>query len=303
MSECCGHGQCSGQYDRYTQHCNCNAGWSGARCNTGTGPPPPPPSCPSHSSPNSAGTGCACDDGYQVNSAGNGCEPVAAPPPPAPPPAALPVVDYCVDPGNAINNPNAEIYECRHECDILRDQSWEAAEAAGCNNDHEDEVCVSEGVQAPGEADQWGEVCCESCEDLDGDGAPDYESCCSGMRADGELGCEQLYCTFRCNGLYCDLHEDQTACHEANGVWALFGTCEEMIAIQPQMAMQVPGEASPFWLGLYGSTCCTGYEVPGAGSCDSSQDLYVSSMVLCVYGLGLNAAISDAVPCALMPTE
>jgi hypothetical protein len=205
------------------------------------------------------------------------------PPPPAPPPP--PAVDYCVDPGNAVNNPNAEIYECKHECDILRVQDWQAAETAGCNNDHEDVVCVSLGVQAPGEADQWGNVCCEWCEDWDGDGAPDYESCCSGERSDGELGCEQLDCRFQCNGLYCEDHEDETACEDANGVWALSRTCEEMIAAQPTIAMDMPETASTFWLGLFGSTCCTGYEAPGEGSCDSSQDLYVSSMVSRAYGL------------------
>ena len=53
QSQCCGHGQCSGQYDRYTQHCDCDAGWSGARCNIGTVPAPPPPPPPPAPAPSS----------------------------------------------------------------------------------------------------------------------------------------------------------------------------------------------------------------------------------------------------------
>lgn len=57
MSSCCGHGQCSGQYDRYNQHCTCNSGWTGARCDTATAarPPPPPPARPPPPPPASGG--------------------------------------------------------------------------------------------------------------------------------------------------------------------------------------------------------------------------------------------------------
>jgi hypothetical protein len=173
-------------------------------------------------------------------------------------------VDFCVDPGNAVNNPNAEAYRCRHECEVLDSQ---AAEATGCNNNHEDAVCE------------------EYCEN--------------------EV-CEE-YCYFECNGVVCDAHESETACEDANAVWDSLGTCEEVITVQPQMAVDLvewPTEmVASYWLALYGSSCCTGYEIPGVGSCDSGQDLYVSSMALCTYGLGVDAAVSDAVPCAPMPTE
>ena len=202
-----------------------------------------------------------------------GFEACRTPPPPA---------DFCVDPGSAANNPDGALYMCNHQCDVLRNQGdWEAADAAGCN-DHEDEVCVSMGVQAPGEADQWGNVCCAWCGDDDGDGTPDYENCCIGMRADGEMGCEFNDCRFYCDGLECRDHGDQTACEAGNGVWEVDQDCENMIAMQSMWMSRMPSVAAPMWLGQYGDTCCTGYEAPGPGSCDGqgNLDAFVSSMGL-----------------------
>lgn len=36
--------RCSGQYDRYTSHCTCDSGWTGAKCDTKASPSPSPPS-------------------------------------------------------------------------------------------------------------------------------------------------------------------------------------------------------------------------------------------------------------------
>ena len=77
QSRCCNHGVCSGIYDRYNSHCTCNVGWKGKRCDQSLSPAPSPPApsrrgnCPSHAHKTSRG--CACDSGYKVNSARNGC--------------------------------------------------------------------------------------------------------------------------------------------------------------------------------------------------------------------------------------
>lgn len=69
MSSCCGHGRCSGQYDRYNSHCTCNSGWTGSRCGTATAPPPAPPPSPPPASGGSNSCRYAydneCDDGSQ----------------------------------------------------------------------------------------------------------------------------------------------------------------------------------------------------------------------------------------------
>ena len=66
MSSCCAHGRCSGQYDRYNSHCTCDAGYTGARCETAPARPPPPPPPPagggSSNSCRYANDG-ECDDG------------------------------------------------------------------------------------------------------------------------------------------------------------------------------------------------------------------------------------------------
>ena len=195
----------------------------------------------------------------------------------------LPQVDFCADPGNAQSNPNGTIYECRHAC-----ANWDAPEtelaAAGCFNDeHEDHICVTEGVYAPGEMQPWGDACCSWCEDWDGDGDPDYQGCCEGMRADGQMGCEDRRCEWMCNGVSCFEHgESQAMCQENGGRWAVDSSCEEKIAMQGvrQMYFAERGIAADFaaaiWLGDYGETCCTGYDVPGQGSCDFDIEIYVS---------------------------
>jgi len=199
----------------------------------------------------------------------------------------LPQVDFCVDPGNAVNNPDAAIYDCGHPCETLE---WEEANAAGCNGDnsgnrHEDQICVTEGVYAPGEMQPWGEACCEWCGDNDGDGSPDYQGCCEGMRADGEMGCEDSRCEWMCNGINCFEHgEDQATCEANAGVWeARSRSCAEYIESQGMMVMQFAETGFPesfgssVWLGMYGDVCCTGYELASMeGSCDNDIDVYVS---------------------------
>ena len=146
-------------------------------------------------------------------------------------------VDFCADPGNATSNPDAAMYECRHACENW-DAPWEELEAAGCFNDqHEDQLCVTEGVYAPGEMQPWGEPCCSSCEDWDGDGSPDYEGCCEGMRSDGEMGCEDRRCAWMCNGMDCFGHEDQSTCEDNSGIWTAVHSCDEAIAEQGLIAM------------------------------------------------------------------
>jgi hypothetical protein len=196
-------------------------------------------------------------------------------------------VDFCVDPGNAANNPDAALYQCRHPCET---GEWEDQNAAGCHGDtssgnrHEDELCVTEGVYAPGEMQPWGDTCCSFCEDNDGDGSPDYQGCCEGMRADGEMGCEDMRCEWMCNGMSCSEHgQDQTTCEAVDGVWEMAASCADAISQQAMMAMQYAGSGFPesfgstMWLGEFGVDCCTGYEPPSAeGSCDNDLDVYVS---------------------------
>ena len=63
----------------------------------------------------------------------------------------LPQPDFCADPGNAQSNPDGMLYECRHACEN-KDAPMDVLEAAGCfNAEHEDQICVTEGVYAPGE--------------------------------------------------------------------------------------------------------------------------------------------------------
>ena len=195
----------------------------------------------------------------------------------------MPAADFCVDPGNAENNPDSAIFVCMHECEVYHRQGdEEAVAAAGCDDGHEDEVCVANGVYAPGEDTPWGEPCCAWCPDNDGDGVPDYEGCCEGERADGEMGCEDRRCDFMCGGVRCDSHKEQSVCEVSGGTWAAL-SCADEIADQPIMAMKMQSEGYPAsltsaaWLGALGGTCCTGYEVPGSGSCDGELDLYVSS--------------------------
>ena len=201
----------------------------------------------------------------------------------------FPQVDFCADPGNAQSNPNATIYECRHACENW-DAPMEELEAAGCFNDeHADQICVTEGVYAPGEMQPWGDPCCSWCEDWDGDGEPDYQGCCEGMRADGEMGCEDRRCEWMCNGVSCFEHgEDQATCDDNGGRWAADHSCEEQIAMQGMHQIRFEAEgmgadfAASIWLGENGDMCCTGYEPAGPGSCDDDIDSYVSISIACV---------------------
>jgi hypothetical protein len=201
---------------------------------------------------------------------------------PPPPP------DFCVDPGNAMNNPDGAIYECRHPC-ISDSLSSEDQNAAGCHGDnsgnrHADQICVLEGVYEPGEMQPWGAACCEWCGDDDGDGSPDYQGCCEGMRADGEMGCEDMRCEWTCNGINCEAHgEDQPTCEANSGVWEISQSCADSISMQGMIAMQFADMgfpenfASTIWLGDFGDVCCTGYEPASMeGSCDNDIDVYVS---------------------------
>jgi hypothetical protein len=203
----------------------------------------------------------------------------------------FPQVDWCVDPGNAVNNPDGATYRCRHGCET---GSWEEQNAAGCHGDnsgnqHEDQVCVTVGVYAPGEMQPWGQACCEWCGDNDGDGNPDYQGCCDGMRADGEMGCENTHCEFLCEGVSCFEHgEDQTTCESNGGVWDLQESCAEAISHQGMMAQRDADEGFPddfgptIWLADFGETCCTGYEPNYDGACDNYVDLYVSAACSCL---------------------
>ena len=154
-------------------------------------------------------------------------------------------------------------------------------------------------------------MCCSWCPDDDGDGSPDYEYCCSGERSDGELGCEDTHCDFHCNGLDCGEHEDQPTCEANGGTWAADEECVEYIAMQPMMAMDLQSDGfsedfvAAWWLGSFGGACCTGYEAPGAGSCDSEQDLYVSTLRFVVCRQAFCWCVccfeSDAVLCVAVP--
>ena len=201
----------------------------------------------------------------------------------------FPQVDFCAVPGNALSNPDAVLYECRHACENW-DAPMEEREAAGCLVDqHEDQVCVTEGVYAPGEMQPWGDTCCSHCPDYDGDGNPDYQGCCEGMRADGEMGCEDTRCQWMCNGVDCDEHgEDQATCEDNGGIWTVDSSCEEEIATQGMLQMMFEAEgmgadtAAIVWLAQNGDVCCTGYEPAGPGSCDDDIDIYVSISIACV---------------------
>ena len=204
----------------------------------------------------------------------------------------FPQVDFCVDPGNAQNNPDGAIYECRHSCET---GSWEEQNAAGCHGDnsgnrHEDEVCVIEGVYAPGEMQPWGDTCCSWCGDADDDGNPDYQDCCTGMRADGEMGCEDTRCEWLCNGVSCFDHgENQATCEDNGGTWTVDDSCADVIAFQGMVVQDLADEGFPadfaamFWMGRFAETCCTGYQPPNyEGSCDNDQELYVSVACSCL---------------------
>ena len=201
----------------------------------------------------------------------------------------VPQRDFCADPGNAQSNPDAVLSECRHACENW-DAPMDVLEAAGCfEPEHEDQICVTEGVYAPGEMQPWGEECCSWCDDRDYDGTPDYEGCCEGMRADGEMGCEDTRCTWMCNGVNCFEHgDDQATCEGNGGIWLVQSSCEEMIAMQGMLAMEFEGRgmgadvAASIWLGENGDLCCTGYEPAGSGSCDNDIDTYVSVSTACV---------------------
>jgi hypothetical protein len=191
----------------------------------------------------------------------------------------MPTADFCVDPGYAANNPDGALYECRHSCET---GDWESQNAAGCHGDnfgnmHEDHVCVTETVYAPGEMQPLGDTCCSWCGD--NQTSPDYyAACCSGMRADGEMGCEDTRCEWMCNGLNCFAHnEDQATCEDNGGMWEAVESCADAAAMQGMYAQEIGDMAPAFWLGRYGGTCCTGYEVPGEGSCaDADIAVYVS---------------------------
>eukprot|EP01043_Picozoa_sp_COSAG02_P027353 COSAG02_NODE_1610_length_11681_cov_11.455103_12_plen_277_part_00 len=204
----------------------------------------------------------------------------------------FPQVDFCVDPGNAQNNPDGAIYECRHSCET---GTWEEQNAAGCHGDnsgnqHQDQVCVTEGVYEPGEMQPWGETCCDWCGDQDGDGNPDYQGCCEGNRADGEMGCEDQQCVWMCNGVDCFDHgADQATCEGNGGTWTLDNSCATLIATQGLIVQELASQgfsadiATMFWLGEFAETCCTGYQPPNyEGSCDNDQDLYVSVACSCL---------------------
>ena len=204
----------------------------------------------------------------------------------------LPQVDFCVAPGNAQNNPNGAVFECRHGCQI---GTYEEQNAAGCHGDnfgnqHPDQVCVTEGVYAPGDMLPSGESCCEWCEDLNDDGNPDYEGCCEGMRADGEMGCEDRRCEWLCEGIRCHEHdENQTTCESNSGAWVVDRSCADEIGFQALMVQGITEDgfsetfASLYWLDRYGETCCTGYEPPNyEGSCDNDVVVYVSIPCSCL---------------------
>ena len=202
----------------------------------------------------------------------------------------LPQVDFCADPGSTTSNPDAAMYECRHACENS-DAPWEELEAAGCFNDqHEDQLCVTDSVYAPGEMQPWGDTCCDWCGDQDGDGNPDYQGCCENMRADGQMGCEDTRCEWLCEGVSCFEHgEDQTTCESNSGVWEVDRTCADEIATQGMMAQSFAEDGFPadfaatVWLGRMAETCCVGYEPPNyEGSCNNDVDIYVSVACSCL---------------------
>ena len=168
-------------------------------------------------------------------------------------------VDFCVDLAGGMNNNEAAYFECQHPCNT---GDSESQAEAGCHGDgmgnaHDDQVCVVEQVWAPGE-DMWGQPCCSWCGDNDGDGTPDYEGCCTGMRTDGEMGCEYSYCRFMCNGLDCSGHEDQATCEDNGGLWTVTNTCMGAIEEQRDYVVGRPegDAAAAFWLAEHGTTCC-----------------------------------------------
>ena len=202
----------------------------------------------------------------------------------------VPPVDFCVDPGGGMNNFAAATFECRHPCET---GDWDSQFAAGCHGDgmgnaHDDQFCVVEQVWAPGEpydSNAPGDTCCNWCGDFDGDGNPDYQGCCEGMRTDGEMGCEWLNCQFMCNGLECYLHEDQTACEGNGGTWTATHTCMDAIADQRGYVAELGDTsiAAAVWLGHHGASCCqmdadgTPYDPSVAGTCnDADVAVYVS---------------------------
>ena len=85
-----------------------------------------------------------------------------------------------------------------------------------------------------------------------------------------------------CNGVSCFEHgESQAMCQENGGRWVADDWCAEKIAMQGMEVVHMAEDgladlAGAVWLGEYGETCCTGYEVPGQGSCDDDIDVWVS---------------------------
>ncbi len=198
-----------------------------------------------------------------------------------------PSVDFCADVGTQ-NNANGAIYECRHPCETLAPDEEQAygCHGDGFGNQHEDQVCVPGEVYDPGEMQPWGEPCCSLCEDWDGDGEPNYQGCCEGMRTDGQMGCEFSSCVWMCSGARCEEHgQDQSTCETNGGVWASERSCADEIARQGMVPLWMPGlpldRAGLVWLAQHGETCCTGYQLPSfEGSCDSDVEIFVRLSVL-----------------------
>ena len=196
---------------------------------------------------------------------------------------SAPEVDFCADPGNGHSNPDGALFACQHFCVTGTD---EQRQAAGCwEPGHEDEVCEVRGVYAPGEEFPWGERCCEWCDDFDGDGNPDYEGCCEGMRSDGQMGCEDRSCDWHCDGVECFMHEDQATCESSGGLWGPVDYCVN--ELQEQGRYEEDGltraVGAAMFLGRYGETCCTGFEPPWnlAGACNGLEEAWVSRLRWC----------------------
>ena len=201
----------------------------------------------------------------------------------------MPPVDFCVNQGDAANNPDGALAECRHQCDAL-DWYGDAWYAAGCDDEnHADKACVVSQLLEPGEHGTT-EICCWQCEDTDGDGSINYEGCCDAdreydpaVRSDGQPGCERRDCFFACGALGCSSHETQTACDANNGTWTQTGDCAEEIASQAFQAFMMSSRRgmpedsfATLWLEEFGEVCCSGYEPPGPGSCNGEEANFVS---------------------------
>lgn len=126
MSACCNHGSCRGDYDPYTQHCTCDGGWTGARCDTPSSPPPSPPPPP----------------------------PPLLPPPPAPPSPPSPHADgYGSGEASCVDDPTWRF-------DGLDCQSFVGAAGPGVENC---EATWATGVNGNKLEQLAADACCQSC--------------------------------------------------------------------------------------------------------------------------------------------